>query len=456
MKCTGKLFLIIILSLPMSEVFGMEMPDIFLEEPRKKLEEKGVCFNAVYRGDMAINLGGGLKQAASYLARLDFGFTFDLGRLGLIPGGKIYVAGNDTHGGKLPTSYIGDLQTVDNVEAPEAMRPYEWWYEQSFLDDKLSILAGIQGQDNEFAATDYGGRFIHSSFGTPPDLSANVPVSIFPNPGPALRVKIKPHEQVELLAGIYDGDPAENGKNRHNMNYRLTSRQGLMFIFEGAYLPKIQFNPDMKPLDSSIKFGSWVHTANLDDVISTDMDGNPLRHGNDYGFYGVVNQMIFRESKELDKAGENLFCKCLFGALQLPSREKWHEGQGLGAFLQFGGAPDDRNIVAYYLGAGLHYTGILPRRDCDVLDVAIANAFLSKKLRKAREGEIGAFDPTAPDAGNMPGKLMSNESTLETTYRIQLNDHLAIQPDYQIVFNPSGEQNTKTAHVFILRFEVNL
>lgn len=429
------------------------LPDVFLEGPRKKLEEKGLCFEAVYQGDMVSNLQGGLHHKTTYLGSLNAALTLDFDRLGLIPGGKFYVSGNDTHGGENPTGkYVGDLQGVDNIEAADAVRLYEWWYEQSFWGEKLSILAGVQGLDNEFAVTDYGGLFLHSSFGTPPDISANVPASIFPNPGLAARIKIKPHEQVEFLAGIYDGDPTNNGRNRHNVSYRLSGRQGVMLIFEGAYHPKIKFNDRMEPLDGSIKFGSWLHTVNVDDTLSTDAEGKPIRHRNDYGFYGVVNQMLFRETKEIDRSGEDLVCKFLW--LQLPDREEWYKDQGMGFFFQFGGAPSDRNTVNYYFGAGLQYTGLLPRRDHDVLGVAVANAFLSKKVRKARDLEIEAFNPTDPAAGNIPGELKPHESAIETTYRIQVNDRLAVQPDYQIVFNPSGEQNIKTAHVFLLRFEV--
>jgi len=450
MRFVKKLFLTCAFILFSVEAFGAEMPDVFLEAPRKKLEEKGISFEAGYAGDMVTNLQGGLHHKTTYLGSLDLALTVDLGQAGLLPGGKIFVSGNNTHGGELPTNYIGDLQTVDNIEAPDAMRLYEWWYEQSFFKDRLSVLAGVQGLDSEFAVSKYGCLFIHSSFGTPPDLTANVPGSLFPYVGPAVRIKIKPHEQVEFLVGIYDGDPSDGGKNLHGVRYRFSSRQGLMTIFEGAYHPKIQWNDRMEPLPGSIKFGSWLHTANVDDVLSTDEAGNPFRHRNDYGFYGLIDQMVFRE-----KGGQGpgaFFCKLL--NIRSPEHKEEIEPRGLGVFLQFGGTPDDRNTVDYYFGAGLDYTGLIPGRGQDVLGVAVANAFFSERLRKARDLEIDAFDPADPAAGDRPGKLLANESTLETTYRIQVNDRLALQPDYQIVFNPSGEQNIKTAHVFILRCEI--
>jgi porin len=204
----------------------------------------------------------------------------------------------------------------------------------------------------------------------------------------------------------------------------------------------------MKPLPGSVKFGSWLHTQNVDDVLSTDGDGNPLGHRNDYGFYWVIDQMLFREKKG---QGPGAFFSQLL-KIRDPDYDEEAEPRGLGTFFQFGTAPANRNTVSYYFGTGLNYTGLLPGRGQDVLGVAVANAFISGKLRESRDLTIEAFDPASEDPA--PGELRANESALETTYRIHVNDYVSLQPDYQIVFNPSGEQNTKTAHVFTLRFEV--
>lgn len=422
-----------------------ESADLFLEKPRAALEEKGLSFEATYMGDMVSNLQGGLRQKTTYLGNISMALTYDLGQAGLIPGGKMYISANNSHGGEPTLKYNGDLQTADNLEAPNKFRLYEWWYEQNFLSERLSVLGGVYGLDGEFAITEYGGLFLNSSFGTPPELSANVPASSFPFVGPGVRVKVKPHEEFEFLAAVVDGDPTENGKNEHGVHYRLSSRQGLISIFELAYQPT--FVPDLAgafrrcfrallkkpgadkekadPVASTFKFGSWLHTQNVDDVLAVDEAGEPVRHRDNYGFYGIVDQMIFRE-----KNGDD---------------------QGLGVFFQFGGAPDSRNTVDYYFGTGLHYKGIIPKRDRDILGVAVANAFLSERMQKSRDLEIEAFDP---EAGELAGELVSRETALETTYRIQLHDRLALQPSYQMIFNPSGEQNIKTAHVFLLRFEV--
>src|SRR3990167_9132981 len=156
----------------------------------------------------------------------------------------------------------------------------------------------------------------------------------------------------------------------------------------------------LEPLTGSIKFGSWIHTQDVNDTLLTDEAGDPIRYGNNYGFYGIAEQMIYQE-----QPGED---------------------QGLGIFFQFGGAPDNRNTVDYYFGAGLNYTGLIPGRDQDSFGMAVANAFLSERFQKARDQEIEAFDPTDPDAGDIPGELQSRETDIEFTYRIQLHERLAV------------------------------
>ena len=218
MRNAVNVLLMLVLGLGARDVFAMEsrVPDLFLEEPREKLAEKGLSFDALYTGEMVSNLQGGLDQHTSYLGKLLVGVTADLGKAKLISGGSARVSMIETHGSRNPTEkYIRDLQTASNIEALDAVTLYELWYEQTLFQDHFSILVGAHDLNSEFAVTETGLLFLNSSFGIQPDISANVPVSIFPILGPAIRVKIKPNEEFEILAGIYDGDPTDGGKNRH-------------------------------------------------------------------------------------------------------------------------------------------------------------------------------------------------------------------------------------------------
>ncbi len=97
---------------------------------------------------------------------------------------------------------IGDLQTASNIEAPDHFLLQEAWYEQQFADGMLSLLFGLHDLNSEFYVSDYGSLFLNSSFGIGPDMTVNVPLSIFPRAGLAVRARIAPTLQSYLQAAI--------------------------------------------------------------------------------------------------------------------------------------------------------------------------------------------------------------------------------------------------------------
>ena len=104
--------------------------------------------------------------------------------------------------------------------------------------------------------------------------------------------------------------------------------------------------------------------------------------------------------------------------------------QGLGLFVQYSWAPEDRNEIYQYLGAGLVYRGLLPCRDDDTLGIGMGHAILSPEL------------------------TAENETAIELFYKAQLTPYINVQPDLQYVASPAGVE--RDAFVAGLRFEVAL
>lgn len=104
-----------------------------------------------------------------------------------------------------------------------------------------------------------------------------------------------------------------------------------------------------------------------------------------YGIYLVADQCLFRHP----------------------------DGGELSAFLQVAWSPASRNTNCNYLGFGLNYQGLIAGRTNDALGLALARA-------------------------GFRNSVSSNESTLELTYKLQMNGHLFIQPDLQYVIHPAG------------------
>ncbi|MCM8765839.1 MAG: carbohydrate porin [Candidatus Omnitrophica bacterium] len=90
---------------------------------------------------------------------------------------------------------------------------------------------------------------------------------------------------------------------------------------------------------------------------------------------------------------------------------------------------------------GLQIKGSLWRRENDILGLAIGQAIPSKDYKKA--------DPT---------REAEKESHFEAYYNIQINEHLHISPDIQVIWNPYGDdvsERKDTITVFGSRIQVD-
>jgi len=276
------------------------------------MEEKGLTLEIVYTGETVRNFDPGLvtgTKESVYHDYLDMAMTFDTEAAGLWSGGTLFVHGIRNHGGDPTGNVIGDLQTASNIEAPNQTILHEAWYEQQFADGTFSILVGLHDLNSEFYVSEYAGLYLNSSFGIGPEVSANVPASLYPQAGLAARIRYAPSDNAYISAAVYDGDPSTR---------KLSKLEGRMEIAE------IGFTYADKGMPGSLKVGGWRHTA---DFISP-IDGNPYTSNN--GFYLVAEQQF----------------------------AEWDDG-GFGMFLQIGTTPKNRNVVPAYRGIGMNFSGLL-------------------------------------------------------------------------------------------------
>jgi len=306
---------------------------------RESLDNHGFTLEAVYTGEFAKNFtsnpitANGQKKTV-YHTNTDLTLTMDTEKAGLWAGGTLFVYGLGNTGGN-PTDYTGDFQGYTNIEAPNQWIVHEAWYQQEFNDGTLSILAGLHDMNSEFYVTEFGSLFLNSSFGIGPDLTGNVPASIFPKAALGARVKIQPTENTYIQAAMYDGDSTTRNFN---------AAEGKLWVTEAG----------VSSDSGTYKLGYWQHTANK------DFAGQMF--SNDYGVYGVIDQELL----QLNNDGV------------------------IGAFLQYGYTPKSRNKIYTYIGAGLHMHGIVPNRSEDDLGLAIARAdsHVSRTATKVSETAV--------------------------------------------------------------------
>ena len=148
-------------------------------------------------------------------------------------------------------------------------------------------------------------------------------------------------------------------------------------------------------------FGSFEHQrfdiAGLP-IAVTGRPGRPL--DNDWGFYAVFDQLIWRVPHSEDVKGVGLFTRVI-------------------------GAPSDRNLVDFYAEGGVTFTGMIAHRSDDSLAVGFAYAGISD--------QVHGFDVDSglPVARNY-------EALFEICYTAQIQTGWTLQPDFQYIVQPGG------------------
>ena len=98
---------------------------------------------------------------------------------------------------------------VSNLEATDATRLFELWFEQHLYDDKLLVKFGQLAADEEFVTSDGGGFFLNGTWGWPSYTAADMPSGgpAYPLATPGVRVAVAPTDKLTVLAAVYNGDP---------------------------------------------------------------------------------------------------------------------------------------------------------------------------------------------------------------------------------------------------------
>ena len=431
---------------------------------RTALADRGVIFNFTYTADPIGVVSGGIKRGVLYNGILDLGTDIDLEKLVGWKGGHFYINGFHPHGENGSANYVGDIGTFSNIEDYDTYRLYEMWVEQSFFDNRFSLRVGQITFDSEFAVLDaYGGLFVQSGFGVPEAFSANLPLPVFPNAAPGIRLRIEPVKGFAMQAAVFDGnvapgltsDPLPNAAvstefNRHGTHWALRPDEGALFVGEMSYrfnqvseeeLSATRTSADARPLGApaarvvpqrglagSYEAGFLYHTdsfADIYDVTLADI-GSSLSpaesrsRGANYAIYLNIEQEVWREPGS--------------------------EVQGLGAFAHAAWMPPNRNTIEFSVEGGLYYRGAIPGRDDDALGLGVAYLRISDQVASAVTA-ANQHDHTSLSRPDF-------EATIELVYRYQVAPWCSIQPHAQYVIRPGGTKDHDNALILGVRTNI--
>jgi porin len=390
---------------------------------KAQLNEMGITPSFAYQANGLGNAAGGLVRGVMYQDNFYMQLRVDGEKAFAVPGLQLFVSELVTHG-PFASEFTGDAQGVSNISSRSGFRSYEGWAQYDFLQNHLSILVGQYDLSTEFYRLQSAGLFLNSAFGTGSEMafSGLEGPSIYPYTSIGGRIEYKATPNLSFRAAFLDGVPLYRPDGTVSP---FRKGDGFLIASEVAYTdPPSRPNPlnpillvgrfsGERPYEDKFAVGGWYYTAPFDALAQVDAQGNPLQLRDSSGAYVIVDKVV----------------------LESPDHR-----QQVSAFLQFGVADQQVNRFGTYIGTGIAAAGLVPGRPKDEFGVAVAIARNGYSYMVAQT-QLGL--PVA-----------RAETAIEVTYLAQINDWLAIQPDFQYVVHPNTDPTVKNAAVFQLRAEI--
>ena len=291
-------------------------------------QERKTLFDLEIVEDFSGVINGGIAQGETLM-----GFISLTHETSLWSGARLKGQHALNHGKPL-TDYVGDLQTISNIEAPRNFYLYEFNLEQKFKGHTL--IVGKSEINALFAFSTHGLGFVHSSFGIGPEMSVNVPLATYPYAAMGIYTNLQIQKNLHLSAAVYDGRPNTEIGYLTSYDFSLNSKRGLFWIGEIDY--KITKE---KRQQSTYKMGVW------------SLQGNSQRES---GFYAIMDQTLLTENED--------------------------PIQGLHAFAQYGRIPNNASVFSNYKGLGMVYYGAFKKRAQDQIGLAWGQGNVSNIYRE--------------------------------------------------------------------------
>ena len=366
-------------------------------------EPPGVALNLGYALDAISIADGGVESGTGVAQGLDVTLTMDLEKAAGLKGTSMffYVLYNQSNG---ISKLAGDWQGVSNVDAPDALRLFQAWFDQKIFSGHGSIRMGLYNLNTEFYSLSSTGLFVNNGFGIGGEFgrSGKNGPSIYPITSLALRFALHTTNNEYFMIGVYDGVPGDP-EDPTLTHIRLSRKDGALFSAEGGY--KFGEYRSHRSQYFKVGVGFWFYTAPHEEILKTDDMGTPYTSEGNQGAYALVEGTVFKERR--------------------------HSPEGLTLYGRMGLADKTYNDIGFSWSAGLVYNGLFPGRSNDSVGLAVTSI------------HAGADFQDAASISGLP--IETYESVVEFTYSLAVNNWLTIQPDFQYVINPGlGIETDKT------------
>jgi porin len=387
---------------------------------RSALSQMGIDLTGGYAMEYLGNPVGGKSQGSTYVHNILLQGDFDLEKLVGVPDSSLRARFSQRSGDSLTNQHIGNAFSVQQLYGGQTYRLVELQMIHALFDDRLNLTYGRLAATNDFLTSPLYCQFVSNAFcGQPPPPFFNLPdgITAYPVATWGARARANPTPDTYLMVGVYDGDPAQQGRDDHGVNFSFGDN-GVLVLSEVGYTPE----QGLFDLPGHYKLGGYYHSGDFNEV-ARDSNGNNVfvsglagaQFSGNSGYYILLDQMFYREQEAQD--------------------------QGLYGFVVLVLAPDENeNEIPYFYSAGLIYQGLLDFRPQDKTTIGMTTGWFSDKLSDAQH--------------NAGLERQNAETVFEINHQVQVTPAVYVRPDLQYVYRPNGRGDIDNA--LVIGFEAGI
>jgi porin len=387
---------------------------------RQDLADRGITFTAQYDFHFQYNTTGGVDTGDGWESRLVPELNVQLEPLLGLKGTEFQVSGAWNVGDDI-NEHVGAIVGPSTIFRPTAVRLYELYLGQYFIDEQVHLKVGRLGLGPfEYGYSTLMYDYMSAGYNSNPGaFFVNQPVTTFAFPVATwgARVLIEPKdEDYNVRLGVYNGFPRDLADaDKNGVDFSLNLDKSTFLISEFAY--KLNQDPADQGRPGNYKIGLMYDTGTFDSVLAASAGAPGTTKDGNFGFYVIGDQMLYRETVPVHSPDHPANWKVGF-------KKSHPTDQGLYAWGVFVTNPDDDiNLAPYWVSGGLTYKGLINGRGADRLGIGFYHSFFSS------------------DSG------LDDETHIEVFYRIQFTSWLGIGPDIQYIVNPGGSPDAGNAFV---------
>lgn len=360
---------------------------------RDRLGEEGYTFDVLYHVNLWRNVSGGVRQGNRVFDNLDMMMSVDGEKALGLHGTSLFLHALGNNGGRI-NDLAGSHGGIDNMEVPaHAVRLYQAWIQPNFMNDRLSILAGLHDLNSEFYVTDTSALFLNPALGIGTEMAStgdNGP-SVFPVTSVGVRLAVRPTAGTYLMGAVYDGVPGDPD-NPRGTHIHFNDKDGALLVMEGG----------LKDDDTGhFGVGAWRYTAKHPDQMTGEA-------AHSQGVYVLADRSLYHA-----------------------------DDKDISAFARLGYAAGNVEQFRSNVSAGFVASGFIPSRPDGQIGVALSSNINADKFEAAN------------------GPMESVETQFEITYADRVTPWLSVQPDLHYTVNPGTDPSLSNSWTVGIRLGVD-